>query len=115
MADTYARVMADGVIRWQFSRADLILEYKDTKPPLPPPLNVICFSYGLLLGAMGKCWNVATGSKSTPTSGFKTVVSAMQLRIYERREQVALREALRQRSKKQEGTAEWRDERVVSL
>jgi hypothetical protein len=37
MADTYSRVTADGLVRWQFERAALIAEYKDTKPPLPPP------------------------------------------------------------------------------
>ena len=41
MSDTYARVMEKGRERWTFERASLISEFKDTKPPLPPPFNVL--------------------------------------------------------------------------
>ena len=41
MSDTYARVMDKGRERWTFERAQLILEFKNTKGPLPPPFNVL--------------------------------------------------------------------------
>ena len=41
LSDTYANVMAEGESRWLFERAKLILEFKDTKPPMPPPFNLL--------------------------------------------------------------------------
>ena len=72
MADTYGRVTADGLVRWQFERAALISEYKDTKPPLPPPLNLLCVTYNLLQWLLAKfCPGLAKEQDVTP--GFQKV------------------------------------------
>ena len=39
MSRTYEDVMQDSKIRWQYARAEIILEFKDSKAPLPPPFN----------------------------------------------------------------------------
>ena len=76
MADTYGRVTADGLVRWQFERAALISEYKDTKPPLPPPVNLLCVLGNLLRGLLSKA--CAEGdAPSTP--GFQTIPDTMQV------------------------------------
>ena len=113
MADTYGRVTADGVIRWQFERAGLILEYKDGKPPLPPPFNVLCFLYYMGRGAMARCHGAVTGDVPTPAAGFKRVTDAMQQSILARRESAALKECLRQRSRRHADSAEAKAEKVV--
>ena len=41
MSDTYCKVSEEGTERWQFQRAQLILEYKDNKTPVPQPLNIL--------------------------------------------------------------------------
>ena len=115
MADTYSRVMEDGVIRWQFGRAALISEYKDTKPPLPPPLNVLCIAYYLVRGIIDRVNNASTGTIPALTGGFKAIVSGLQLRVLERREGAALKETLRQREKRQDDSAEARDQRIFAM
>ena len=109
MADTYGRVTADGLVRWQFERAALISEYKDTKPPLPPPANLLCVLGNLLRGLLSKA--CAEGdAPSTP--GFQTIPDTMQLRILERREDSALKECLRQRAKRKKASAETKAEEL---
>ena len=72
MADTYGRVTADGLVRWQFERAALISEYKDTKPPLPPPANLLCVAYNLLQWLLAKfCPGLAKEQEVSP--GFQKV------------------------------------------
>ena len=41
MSRTYDDVMQDSKMRWQYARAEIILEFKDSKAPLPPPLNIV--------------------------------------------------------------------------
>ena len=65
MSDTYARVMDKGRERWTFERAQLILEFKNTKGPLPPPFNVL---WTVLVE-----WRQATDADEMNISGFKTV------------------------------------------
>ena len=108
MADTYSRVTADGLVRWQFERAALIAEYKDTKPPLPPPANLLCVLYNLLRGLLSKACDKHDESGVTPS--FRTIPDTMQLRILERREQAALKECLRQREKKNNESPETKAE-----
>ena len=109
MADTYGRVTADGLVRWQFERAALISEYKDTKPPLPPPVNLLCVLGNLLRGLLSRA--CAEGdAPSTP--GFQTIPDTMQLRILERREDSALKECLRQRAKRKKASPETKAEEL---
>ena len=72
MADTYGRVTADGLVRWQFERAALISEYKDTKPPLPPPANLLCVAYNLLQWLLSKFCPGLLGEEEV-TPGFQKV------------------------------------------
>ena len=110
MADTYGRVTADGLVRWQFERAALISEYKDTKPPLPPPANLLCVLYSLLRGLLVR--GCGSSDESGVTPGFQTVPNTMQLRILERREQSALKECLRQREKRNKESPETKAEEL---
>jgi len=110
MADTYGRVTADGLVRWQFERAALISEYKDTKPPLPPPFNLLCVACNLLRGLLGKACDKHDESGVTP--GFQTVPNTMQLRILERREQAALKQCLRQREETKKESPETKAEEL---
>ena len=111
MADTYGRVTADGLVRWQFERAALISEYKDTKPPLPPPANLLCFTYSLLQWLLAKfCPGFVGDGEVTP--GFQKVPDTMQLRILERREESALKECLRQRAKRKKASPETKAEEL---
>ena len=111
MADTYGRVTADGLVRWQFERAALISEYKDTKPPLPPPANLLCFTYSLLQWLLAKFCPGFVGDEEV-TPGFQKVPDTMQLRILERREESALKECLRQRAKRKKASAETKAEEL---
>ena len=110
MADTYGRVTADGLIRWQFQRAALIAEFKDAKPPLPPPLSLLCLTYDALRWLASRLGSSASGEEPPPPLGFKKVPTSMDLRILERREQAALKECLRQRAKRVEESAEAKAE-----
>ena len=111
MADTYGRVTADGLVRWQFERAALISEYKDTKPPLPPPANLLCFTYSLLQWLLAKFCPGFVGDEEV-TPGFQKVPDTMQLRILERREESALKECLRQRAKRKKASPETKAEEL---
>lgn len=44
MSDTYARVTAEGELRWKYARAQLIREYL-TQSPLPAPLNIFYYLF----------------------------------------------------------------------
>ena len=111
MADTYGRVTADGLVRWQFERAALISEYKDTKPPLPPPANLLCFTYSLLQWLLAKFCPGFVGDEEV-TPGFQKVPDTMQLRILERREESALKECLRQRARRKKASPETKAEEL---
>ena len=41
MSSTFERVKETGHLRWQFNRTQLVREFKDTKSPVPPPLNLL--------------------------------------------------------------------------
>eukprot|EP00966_Prymnesium_polylepis_P187472 4346424-Prymnesium_polylepis.1 len=71
MADTYGRITSEGFLRWQFERAQLIGEYKDTKKPLPPPLNVVYMVLAKLLLMLfpPKDERTYDGFKYVPTDG----------------------------------------------
>ena len=85
MSDTYARVMEEGRERWTFERAQLITEFKDTKSPFPPPLNVLW----ALLVELPQHWG--TREDEIDVDGFKTVPD---LKLQERmREEEEVRRA----------------------
>ena len=109
MADTFGRVTAEGQVRWLFERTALISEYKDTKPPLPPPLNLLSVAYYCVESTvryLSKLFKGETKEVRPSTIGFKKVPPNMELRSLERREQAALKECLRQRSRRHEESAE---------
>ena len=118
MADTYSRVTADGLVRWQFERAALIGEYKDTKPPLPPPLNLLCIAYYAVRGiirCLSKLSRCETKEVRPSTIGFKNVPSKTELHVLERREQAALKECLRQHSRLNESSTDGKIKRLEQL
>lgn len=93
MSDTYARVSAEGNKRWQFQRAQLILEYKDLKAPLPQPLNAL-WALGHDLPAL-----IISRLRKSPATqsikgGFKLVPIASRQADIERFEGEALKKAL---------------------
>ena len=58
---------------------------------------------------MARCY---AKTEEVHTEGFKTAPDNMDLRIYERREQTALKECLRQRSKRQDASVGGKLERL---
>ena len=68
MADTFSKITGEGLLRWQFERAQLISEFKETKPPLPPPLNVFWLAFITLpTKLLGRTQSLG-GFKTFPTS-----------------------------------------------
>jgi hypothetical protein len=96
MSDTYARVSDEGTERWQFQRAQLILEYKDNKTPVPQPLNILweaTYVPYLLISQLRR----ACGWRVSPMSvqpGFKLVPDQDKQGEIERAEGEALKRAL---------------------
>jgi hypothetical protein len=89
--------------------AQLILEFKDAKPPAPPPFNVL----------WNLCYDVPLGLRRRlrpppeelpPTGGFKRIPDVKTLRLYQQREQDALKHCLKARQKRQAATTEARAE-----
>ena len=104
-----------GHVAAQFERAALIAEYKDTKPPLPPPLNLACFAYSAVVNTVRR-YKAAKSSEVRPTQvGFKKVPSNMDLNIFERREQLAASDCLRERSRRHEASASAKDEKLERM
>ena len=89
MSDTYARVMKKGRERWTFERAQLITEFKDTKPPFPPPFNVLW----QLFVELPAQWR-AGDEDEVDTDGFKTVPDLKLLRKLEGDEQAHLKKCI---------------------
>jgi len=113
MADTYARVTERGVLVWQFERAQLIDEFKDTKPPLPPPLNVIWFLFATVPFKLRKWYREKfLGVVQVEFWGFKLVPMQQELELLRRMESEALKRALLARKKREEETL---DERIANL
>eukprot|EP00326_Haptolina_ericina_P015948 CAMPEP_0181182344 /NCGR_PEP_ID=MMETSP1096-20121128/7840_1 /TAXON_ID=156174 ORGANISM="Chrysochromulina ericina, Strain CCMP281" /NCGR_SAMPLE_ID=MMETSP1096 /ASSEMBLY_ACC=CAM_ASM_000453 /LENGTH=150 /DNA_ID=CAMNT_0023270947 /DNA_START=5 /DNA_END=457 /DNA_ORIENTATION=+ len=110
MADTYSRITAEGLLRWQYERAQLISEYKDTKKPLPPPLNVI---YMLLANLSGIC--SCCGKDLRVREGFKLIPTSADLRHWMQQEQIALKLCLTQREVEEQGSTESKFERMETL
>ena len=107
MSDTYARITGEGLLRWQFERAQLITEFKDTKPPLPPPFNVLWFAFVNVPTSwyrwyIAKYYNtVRVGSK-----GFKLVPVQQELSVLYQREEEAVKRCLQERERRQSEKSE---------
>ena len=97
MSDTYARVSDEGTERWQFQRAQLILEYKDNKVPVPQPLNILWAIFydlpDLLISQLRRACKWRAPPKSIQP-GFKLVPDKDKQSEIERSECEALKRAL---------------------
>mmetsp|Transcript_18044 Transcript_18044/g.53982 ORF Transcript_18044/g.53982 Transcript_18044/m.53982 type:complete len:259 (+) Transcript_18044:1888-2664(+) len=92
MSDTYNRVkLTEGTLRWHFERASLILEFKDTKLPVPPPFNLAWLVLFELPVRMYKQWK---GIASVADSGYKLIPPTESLQMLERKELEVLRKFL---------------------
>jgi len=113
MSDTYARVTEKGQLVWLFERAQLISEFKDTKPPAPPPFNVmwlvlVTFPYKVYKSYRER----VLGEVAVSPGGFRQVPPQQQLSLVRQREGEALKRSLQAREKRVEETLEARIERV---
>jgi len=109
MADTYSRITSEGFLRWQFERAQLISEFKDTKKPLPPPLNVVWMVLANLYKLLFPVKDVHIHE------GFKYMPSEHDMRHWQQQEQIALRLCLTQREVRAKETPESKIEHLESL
>lgn len=64
MGSTYERMMEKAEKEWVFNRAHLILEFKDSKGALPPPLNI----FGFCFSASQNSWFGAEAAGATTPS-----------------------------------------------
>jgi len=108
MSDTYARVTSEGLLVWQFERAQLIDEFKDTKPPLPPPLNVLWLAFVTMPSYLRKLCRAREGEEDVSTFGFKLVPSQRELNTLSQREADALKHCLQAREKREDDTLDAR-------
>eukprot|EP00966_Prymnesium_polylepis_P337094 7391886-Prymnesium_polylepis.2 len=100
MADTYGRITSEGFLRWQFERAQLISEYKDTKKPLPPPLNVAYMMLAKLVMLLFPPKDECT------YDGFKYVPTENNLRKWQQKELAALKMCLMARERRDKETSD---------
>ena len=102
MSATYENVKAQGEEMWQFERAQLILEYKDGKPPLPPPFNCLwTFFHDVPLFFVNRC---RRGPPPEPKvlPGFKLIPSVNRQGAIERFEAASLKRCLERRRTRRE-------------
>ena len=109
MSDTYTNVTAKGEEHWQFDRSLLVAEFKDTKPPLPPPLNIIWIVFRIVRSAYRRYINYDGDSLNT---GYKKVPSAAEFRRIFKGEQDYLQLAL---SRRRQDAADSMDNKLDSL
>jgi len=108
MTSTYERVKEDSRLYWQFERTKVILEFKDTKGALPPPLNLItlvCYDVPrLLLRGCMRFWVRRVHPEGEGPgfeqehSGFKAIPSLSKLHSLRIAELRARRKFLQQQS-----------------
>jgi len=109
MADTYGRITSEGFLRWQFERAQLISEYKDTKKPLPPPLNVVYSVLSKLVGIL------RPDKEERKHDGFKYIPMEIELRKWQRKELSAVKACLAARELREHDTVEAKMSRLEEL
>ena len=93
MSDTYSRIMGESIEHWKFEHCQLVTEFKDSKPSLPPPFNV----FFDVAGALRR--RLCGGQEAL--SGFKTLPSLPQLMHFQKMESEALQRCLQAREKRE--------------
>jgi len=113
MSDTYANVTSEGLLRWQFERAQLIDEFKDAKKPLPPPFNVFWFALITLPNKLRIQYRrLVLNEEEIGTAGFKLIPRLRELSAYRANEKDALKRCLQTRERRAEESSEARVERL---
>jgi len=102
MSDTYAKVMEKGTERWTFERAQLILEFKDTKAPLPPPFNLLW----QLFTELPAMWSTVEEDE-VDVSGFRVVPDLKLLKKLEIAEAAHLRTCVEMQEKREQEEMSW--------
>uniref|UniRef100_A0A7S3BUD2 Ion transport domain-containing protein n=1 Tax=Haptolina ericina TaxID=156174 RepID=A0A7S3BUD2_9EUKA len=108
LATTYGRIIKESEGFWLFERAQLISEYKDTKPPLPPPFNILWYLFYSLPRLIK---SRARTDKSSLQRGFKRVPDTKMLKVYLKREQHAHQKCILMQQTRRAGTMVARSER----
>jgi hypothetical protein len=85
MSDAYNRVTSAGLLRWHYQRAAFVLEYKDMKMALPPPLTL----FSPPIAFVRRCV-----SSTEHTMGYQFLPPQSQLLRLERLERSYLHKAL---------------------
>ena len=109
LASTYNRISKESADFWLFERAQLIAEFKDSKPPLPPPLNLVW--YALQIPAALRRRRDNSADALPPTRGFKNIPNMKQLTSYMKREQQALKRCIKMQQDRRDKTAAAQSER----
>ena len=105
MSDTYSSVTAQSLEYWQFERCRLVSEFQDSKPIVPPPLNVIVDAITSVRNRL---------KHEQDLGGFKTLPSAPQLVQYVKSEGEALQRCLTCRAHRSSHKVEARVEKTIS-
>ncbi len=94
MSDTYARVTAEGELRWKYARAQLIREYL-TQSPLPAPFNILYYAfYSMPRAAYRAHRRYMYGEEAVAHTGFSFVPTQKILASLRRAELDAVRNFL---------------------
>ncbi len=107
MSTTYAEVQDESYRYWQYSRVSLILDYKDGRTALPPPLNVLVDVPRALWWLLCKLREVvlrvphAKPDEASDTHGFRAAPNASMLRKLRLRELEGRDRFLRRRDQEQ--------------
>lgn len=108
MGSTYERLSERATEEWVYERAHLILEFKDTKGPLPPPLNIFSLLpfYGQrLLRFLARTFGdgqVAPERSEGMDKGVKFLSPPRVLLSYQRRELEALSHVIKEMKSEEE-------------
>lgn len=92
ITNTYSRIMDKSLSHWQLERCRLVDEFKDSKPPAPPPFNVLYHTI-----TIGKQL-LFTADSQVDVYGFKTLPSSPQLASLQKAEGQALQRCLQARA-----------------
>ena len=104
MSDTYSSVTAQSLEYWQFERCRLVSEFQDSKPVLPPPLNVIAEAITFIRNLF---------KREQDLGGFKTLPPAPQLVQYVKSEGEALQRCITYRAQRSSRKVDARIEKTI--